>query len=377
MNTQHRDPLFESLDRLAGLADDDTRGERMPDIHRRVRQTRRRRAAGIAVAAAVAVAGGVGIWQALPTEQKPEVVTPRAFQEIALQVDDHGDGNVAISFTVSGTSTTYTDVQSGEVTDYAGPRSTEVLIDGESVTGSDGGDIECTEAGTLKSYSETFFGKRPYIAYAGLGQHTIEVRAPYCDEGSLVDDSTQLVVTTIAVPRTTETLEADVDGDGTDDVISFVEQLRDDGNAAYSIELQLGTGGAVTPFTPLPAESKLQQPIDLDGDGDLEIIVSFSGGEAFWAEVYTLVDGTLMPLEIRDASGGDRLAGDGVEPTDWQLAFLADGIYSWRYADPAATDRPASVEVRTWTLEGDTLTQSTQPVPGCVDAQFALSLGAC
>lgn len=373
----HRDPLFESLDRLAGLADDDTRGERMPDIHRRVRQTRRRRATGAAVAAAVLAVGGVGIWQALPTDHKTEIVTPHATQEIALQAEDRGDGTVAVTFTVIGRSTTYTDVETGEVTGYAGPRTTEVLVDGKSVTGSDGGDIECTEAGTLKSYEMSFFGKRPYLAHVGLGRHTVEVRAPYCDEGNLVDDSTQVVVTAVSVPRATETLEADVDGDGTDDVIVFVEQPMDDGTSGYSIDLHTATGGAATPVMPLPAESKLQTPIDLDGDGDLEIIVSFSGGEAYWAEVYTLRGGTLVQLETRDAFGGDTLSGAGVEPTDWHLTFLPDGIYSWRFADPADTARPASVEVRSWTLDGRTLSESDQSTQGCVDTEFALTLGAC
>ena len=187
-----------------------------------------------------------------------------------------------------------------------------------------------------------------------------------------------MVITTVAVPRATETLDADVDGDGTDDVISVVEQPMDDGSPGLLDRAADGDGrGGHAGHGAGRREQARRQPIDLDGDGDLEIIVSFSGGEAFWAEVYTWEDGTLVSIKIRDAAGGDRLAGDGVEPTDWQLAFLPDGIYSWRYADPAATDRPAIVEVRTWTLEGRTLTQSTQSVPGCVDAEFALSLRRC
>ncbi len=71
MSTREHDPLFEALDRLAGIADGDPVGDRMPDITRRVRTARRRKGAGLVAAATVLAVGGVGVWQALPDRDVP------------------------------------------------------------------------------------------------------------------------------------------------------------------------------------------------------------------------------------------------------------------------------------------------------------------
>lgn len=380
MNTQQRDPIFESLDRLAGIADADLVGDRMPNIKRRVRTTRRRR--GIAVAAAVLAVGGVGLWQGLPSEQSTAPITnPRGTpsQRITVDAQPQGHDHVRISFTVTGKSTAYADLESGEPVDYAGPRSTEVLVDGKVVDGSDGGAISCRPGGALTSYSLTFHVAKPLVVpVSSAGPHTVVVKAPYCADGVLTQSVESALVTTTEASgfMTFDQRTADLDGDGTNEVVKVLVP-KDAQGPAQLLRVTWGTGETTTARLPNAMETTVSDPVDLDGDGDLELIVQGGGGDVSIGTVFLADTRGLEQVRTVDAAGHDVSLTSSTDPADPQTYFGTDGILSYRLDDPAATHFPAPVEVRAWSLTGSTLTESDQSVSQCVTFQRAFSLGPC
>ncbi len=379
MSTQERDPVFESLDRLAGMADADLVGDRMPGIQRRVRVARRRRRAGLVAAAAVVAVGGAGVWQALPSGQTPPTVTrpaPAPWQRIDLDARPQGADHVRISFSVTGESTAYADMNTGDPTDYAGPRSTEVVVDGAAVTGSDGGAISCEPGGDLTPYTMRFHADEPLVVPVSPGQHTIVVKAPYCAEGELVRSTQRVVVSTTAGGFTTfDQRKDDLDGDGTDEVLRLLVPKGD--GEDQLLEVTWGTGETTTATVPNTMETYLRDPVDLDGDGDLELVLEGGGGDMAEGMVFLADTDHLERVKTVDADGKQLPLRSYADPTTWQTYLGADGIYSYRLTDPAATQFPAPVEVREWSLAGDTLTRSPTSVTRCVSFQPTTELGPC
>lgn len=381
MNTWKQDPIFESLDRLAGMADDDLVGDRMPDIQRRVRVARQRKGAGLVAAAAVLAVGAVGVSHALPSERTaPPVTTPRTtpWQEITVNAQPQGADQVRISFTVTGRSTAYTDQGTGEPIDYAGPRSTAVLVDGKVVSGSDRGAIWCEPDGALTPYTMEFHIDKPLVVpVSSAGEHTIVVKAPYCADGDLVESTDMVVVTTEAGGFTTfDKLEADIDGDGTDDVVRLLVP-KDVNGEDQLLQVTWGTGETTTAALPNTMETNLLDPVDLDSDGDLEVILLGGGGDMAVGSVFMADRGTLERVKTVDTEGNELSLRSDSDPAAWQTYFGADGVFSYRLTDPAATRFPAPVEVREWSLAGNTLTQSGESVAWCVSFRPTTTLGPC
>lgn len=256
--------VYEALDRLAGVADRHPAGDRMPDIQRRVRAARRRAAAGIAAATVLAVAGGVGVWQALPaTEDRAPDVMQRP-------------------------------------TEKADPDIVEPL--------------------------------------------------PVADRR-----------------------RADLDGDSRMDTLLV---RSDKGSDAAELEVRWGSGEVVGASFKLDAASLLE-PVDLDGEGALEVLVSGGGGE--YAEVVVWVVDQAMVTRVRseDAAGRARPLTTDADPAAWQVHADSSRIVSYRLVDPETLDFPAPVRVRDWTLEGDALVEGRESRPACVTFQPRFVLAPC
>ncbi len=379
MNTQQRDPLFESLDRLAGLADNDVVGDRMPEIRQRVRVARRRRVAVVAAAAAVLAVVGVGVWKATPAQRTdPPIVTqdePR--QEIAINAEARGS-TIRISFTVSGQSTAYTDPETGEPLEYAGPESTEVSVDGASGSGEGATPLSCEPGGKLTSYSLDYHVSDPVVVRVSPGEHTVVVKAPYCSDGKVVPSTETMTVTTgTAGMTTTERSRADLDGDGTAEVLKL-KTPRDPTAENQVLEVTWGTGETSVADLSNTMTYGLVDPVDLDGDGDLEVIVYGGGGETALYWVYQADTDGLHQVDTVDSDGSDLpLSSAGGDPTGWQVYAGPEGIRTYRLQDPTTTDFPAPVDVRDWSLVANTLTRSPTTGTACVTFQPVLILGPC
>ena len=380
MSTQQPDPLFESLDRLAALADSDVVGDRMPEIRHRVRVARQRKVAVVATAAAVLAVVGVGVWKGLPAQRTdPPIVTQeKPTQKIVIDAEAVGS-EIRISFSVAGQSTAYTDPETGEQLDYAGPESTEVSVDGSSGLGEGSAPLSCEPGGTFTAYSLDYHVGDPLVVPVfSAGEHSVTVKAPYCSEGRIVQNTETVTVTTGTGAMTTaERRRADLDGDGTDEVLR-IKVPQDPGAESQLLEVTWGTGETSTAELANTMGYGLKDPVDLDGDGDLEVIVYGGGGETALHWVYRATPEGLELVDTVDAAGNDLpLSSAGGDPTGWQIAVGADGIRSYRLQDPTTTDFPAPVDVRDWTLDGTTLTQLATTYTACVTFQPAFELGPC
>jgi hypothetical protein len=383
MNTEQRDPIFESLDQLAGIADTDVAGDRMPDIQRRVRVSRQRKGAGVLAAAAVLAVAGVAVWQGLPNESSAPPVTPppatTPWQKITIDAEAQDTNHLQISYTINGESTAYSDAETGEPIDVAGPAYTELIVDGDSVTGSDGSAMDCKPGGALTPYTLEFPGDGPAVVDVfGAGEHTVVVKAPYCADGEIVMDIQRVVVTTVATGSTIgDQLRTDLDGDGANEIVRI--RVPNDINSDQELQVTWGTGETTSAPLPNTMEYGILDPSDLDGDGDLELVVNGGGGETSLYWVFQATTGTVEQVKSVDASGKElALTSTGEDTTASQISYGPDGIRSYQLVDPNAATPPAPAEVRAWTLSGDTLTQSADSTTECVLAYNPTpELGPC
>ncbi len=379
MNTH--DPIFESLDRLAGVADTEPVGDRMPDIKRRVRVARRRKGAGLAVAAALIAVAGVGVSQGLPTTRTaPPPANPgdTTWQEITIAAEEKPAGALEISYSVSGRSSRYTDSTTGEPSEYAGPLSTKVLVDGRVVSSSEQQGLSCEQGGGSARYSKEFHLSEPLrVPVPTEGDHTIVVIAPYCADGEMVDSTQTLVVQSSGGGFTTfDRKQADLDADGAVDVIKIRVPV-DTSAESQLLQVDWGNGDVATTTLPNLMETSLLDPIDLDGDGDLELITQGGGGETSVTKVFQADRSSLDEVETVDAADTGASLATSAEPTTWQVHVTADGIYSYRLTDPTTLDFPAPVVLRQWILDGNTLTLPEQSETQCVSFQPVFELGPC
>lgn len=381
MSTDKRDPIFESLDRLADLADLPGSTDRLPDIARRVRVARRRRQVGLVAATALLAAGGVGLWQNLPVGHgEPPVVPagPAPAQRVTLDVTPADPHLLRISFRVTGTSTAYADGATGDPTSIAGPRSTTVSVDGRVVDRSDAGDLDCRPGGALTDYSQDYPAAGVLTVPVSSGErHTVVVDAPYCSEGDLVKSSATVVVAARGVAYTSfDKLRADLDGDGEPETVEVL--VPDDVTVeTQRLRVRWGTGESTVASLPNTMETSLLDPRDLDGDGDLEVLLQGGGGELSVVTVFQADPGAVEQVRTAAAGGGKADLRSYATPGTWQTYVGPDGISSYRLVDPNPAQFPAPVEIRTWTLVGSTLTRSATSASGCVTFQPRTSLGPC
>ena len=384
MNAEHRDPIFDSLDQLAGLADRDVAGDRLPDIRRRVRATRHKRMAGAGVTAAALVAAGLGLSQLLPGTAQIDPAPPVGdlSQTVTIAAEARYSDQLRIQVMVDGRSTAYTGADGEPVA--AGPLSFQVVVDGEVVQESQAADVSCERGGEVSTYAVTYpeSSRRSVVAsVSGPGEHVVEVRAPYCADGELVDDVTTTTVTTeVGEPVVRGERTADVDGDGQPDTVQVVSPAEGE-PGAWQLVVDAGDGDAFSEALLETSEWVLQDPQDLDGDGAAEIVLAGGGGEFSMSVVYQVDGSTLRLVPTRNETGADEPLSYGVSETGpqnvaFQIQLIDEGFVSFRYLDAAPT-RPAAVEVRRWVLADGTLTLQDATEPGCVDAEFVLSLGSC
>ena len=390
MNADKHDPIFDSLDRLAGLADADHVGDRMPDIRRRAREARRRKVAGAGVAAAAVLAAGIGLSQALPRKSEPQPLpTPDNLrQTITIDAEGTYADLVRVRVTVEGRASAYADPVTAEAVP-AGPLYYRVIVDGEVVKETEASEVTCEQGGEVSSYSERFprQADRAVAAYvSGPGEHVVVVHAPYCADGELVDEPAQVTVTTeVGEPVVEAEDVVDLDADGLEETVQIVSPAVGE-VGAWSLEVSWGSGsgsggGAGQPL-PETSEWSLAAPQDLDGDGRLELIVTGGGGDSSAWQVYRVgEDRSLVAVSTVNQSGADEPLAYGVSEVTpqnetWRIALLPEGFYSFR-AREASPSRPATVDVRRWVLQGDTLTLQDETTPGCWGADLALTLGGC
>ncbi|MEZ5091189.1 hypothetical protein [Nocardioides sp.] len=228
MSGADRDPIFEGLDRLAGLADREVAGDRMPDIRRRVRVARQRRVAAIGVAAVAAVAVGLGVWRVLPVDDKPQPAPqPPAgiSQTVHPQVTSVAPGVLDIRVTITGRSSAYTDASGRPVA--AGPAVVRLSVDGQEVAGIPASkDASCEPGGEVSTYVARFPTGSASSVFAvpveGAGEHRVEVRASYCADGEVFESVATVLATTDTAFDVVDETRADLDGDGADESIQLL-----------------------------------------------------------------------------------------------------------------------------------------------------------
>jgi hypothetical protein len=212
MNTEARDPISRGLDELARLSDNDLALDRMAGITRKARANRRRRVGAGVIALAVIAVVGVGAAQVLsdgdsssgPGFADDESPPPTASGlTIDLKVHQAGPTKLSVRYRIHGTASAWSPAGSGGYTDVSGPRYTSVLLDGQNVGGTDGGDIECRAGAPELAYDETFDKVVPPVTVPGLGTYTVTVEAPYCGaDGKVVpNEVSRTVILTSSEPR--------------------------------------------------------------------------------------------------------------------------------------------------------------------------------
>lgn len=384
MNAEQRDPIFESLDQLAGLADRDLTGDRMPDIRRRVRATRRRRVAGVGLAAAAVVAAGLGITQLANSSAPIDPAKPAGdlSQTVSIDAVPAYSDLIQIRVSVEGRSSAYTDA-AGEAAP-AGPQNYQIIVDGQVVEETKAADVTCEAGGEVSSYSVGYPKQQRRFVPAtvpGPGEHIVEVRAPYCADGELIDEpTTQTVTTALGEQVIRDEQSADVGGDGQRDTVRIVTPAEGE-QGDWELVVLLAGDTMISTLLPNDSEWSLQAPQDLDGDGKSEIIVTGGGGETWLGGVYQVDGTTLRLVPTLDEAGQEEplafgFSDSGPQNVSFQIELTDDGLVSFRYVDASPT-RPAAVEVRRWVLADGTLTLQDATEPGCVDADFTLTLGNC
>jgi hypothetical protein len=82
--------------------------------------------------------------------------------------------------------------------DVSGPQYTSVKLDGQEVTGSDGGDIDCRAGAPDIPFDETWRAGKSLmpVPVPGPGTYTVTVEAPYCGaDGHVVANEVSTTVT--------------------------------------------------------------------------------------------------------------------------------------------------------------------------------------
>jgi hypothetical protein len=210
MTNETRDPIFQSLDDLAGLADHSSPTDRMSGITRRARTNRHRKVGAGVAGLAVLAAGTVGVLQLLPGDDSssapgiategPPTPPPADGLAIDLTVDPIDSTTLDVTYRIHGTATAWSDSETHKPFDISGPAYTGVLLDRQNVGGSDGGEMDCRPGAPLVPYDETWGGTAKnslpmQVEVPGPGTYEITVEAPYCGaDGKIVPNETSTIV---------------------------------------------------------------------------------------------------------------------------------------------------------------------------------------
>jgi hypothetical protein len=367
------DPLHDAFEELARRADLDLVPDRLAGIRHKRRATQQRRTAvGASLAALAVVAGGVAV-SGLPgganrtdgsvatttpdpttdasTDPSPETPRDELGLVLSKRIVPAGGDDFRVSFRVTGTAVAVRDRQTGGRVDLGGILGTRILLDGESVSATDPGDVECIAGGPVETYDQRF---GPFEVTIPPGQHTVSVSTRWCNaagdvERTVISDQAYYMGRMSVADRA----RVDLDGDGTLETL----RLLDEGSSSA-----LEVSGSMEGTVQLPSDEPtyVSGVADLDGDGAKEVLVDAREGDLSRTYVVTVGDGT--PRLAGPAAGSPALL-DGVTKDRFLGAGVLNGVLtSWAGDDPGlrpGTDEPIAEGVPldggTWTLEGTTL----------------------
>lgn len=251
-----------------------------------------------------------------------------------------------MSYTITGTSGSFRDSETGRPMEQGGPLGTRVLVDGREVTGTDGGLVECDPGGTPEAYDIEL---GPQQVQVPEGEHTLSVEVEYCGPDGEVLTATD--ATTAYWPgqgSVADRAAEDLDGDGTRERLVLVDEgdrsalLVQGGSVTGRVEL-----GAMVPGWISGAD-------DLDGDGTTEVLVDVDLGELVQTVVVTL-DRRGDPT-LGGAAGGPPQLLNGVADGRFHGSMLINGVItSW--SGEGDGEQVGPVEGGMWVLDGTTLRQ--------------------
>jgi len=111
-------------------------------------------------------------------------------------VNQIDETTLRVVYRIHGTSTAWSAGDTGRPTNVSGPRYTSIQLDGEDVSGTDGGDIACRAGAHELDYDETFDVSLAPVTIPGPGTYTITIQAPYCGaDGKVVPNEVSETVT--------------------------------------------------------------------------------------------------------------------------------------------------------------------------------------
>jgi len=381
MNTEARDPIFRGLDELAGLADDDHVTDRLAGISRKARTNRIRTRVAGAAAAAVVVAGAVGALQLAgdDTNNEPapapsvgtESPSPTASADpsaltIDVTVSQLGRTTLGVVYRIHGTSHEWVYLP-GETSDISGPKYTRVMLDGEEVGGSDGGDIQC-EAGTPElAFDETWQGEDQrgvLVTVPGPGTYTIKIMAPSCGaDGKLVPNEVSRTVT-VTEPDlvVADQTSADIDGDGRADQVTLLTPV-DQSQGGYAVaEVTRASGETTEVQITGTGAPKVGGTADLNDDGVPEVEIVSEGENRSWWTVLTYTGGEVVAARpilsggewvIKPETGATAEEYAGSTYRDFQVTFLRGSQLMTGFVGHAWDQQSdAEVTLHVWGLEG-------------------------
>lgn len=428
MNTESPDPIFRGLDELAGIADNDNIGDRMPGIARKARIVRNRKRGAIAVASVAFVAAGVvGAAQVLPsfqtyvpppvgggptsavptpastptssstttskspsaapssTASKPAAPGKSNGLTIDLTVNQIASKTLGVSARIHGTAPAWTGPA-----DFSGPSSVELLIDGEDAgrlfSNNEVGTLSC-EAGTPKvDYDWTWAGgsdgKGAHVEVPSPGTYKLTVKAPYCGaNGEVVaNEISQDVTVTDSAMSVTDDEAVDIDGDGNPDQIKLKmpEADRVQGRSSHLVaEVTRSSGQKSEVILSGDGVPTIVDTADLNSDGVADVQIQASGeSHAVWT-VLTFTDGEVVaasPAGAGESSVDPPTSGETLDGRFQHVRVLDDTLVSWITED--AWDRDSTAKAKatlsTWVLEGSAIYPADQTETVCIvptDAQ--------
>ena len=271
-----------------------------------------------------------------PREDGPQL-------EVELQVKGVGGRDTyRVIYVVTGTAVAVRDPGTKETVAHGNPLGTRVLLDGREVAGTDGGYVECDPAGEVERYDQSF---SPADVPIQPGDHTLRVEVPYCTtDGQVRTASDSYTSYFLGEVTEVDRNRADLDGDGTPE-----ELVVSDEGTESALHLSGSVDGTVSLDAAEPV--RVSEVVDLDGDGDREVLVEARWRSVTATIVVTLDDG--QPALVTSPAEGPRRY-SGTVDGDFHGTRLVDGVLTtW---DGSGTgEEVGPVEGGTWVLEGTRL----------------------
>jgi hypothetical protein len=171
---------------------------------------------------------------------------------------------------------------------------------------------------------------------------------------------------------------ADLDGDGRVDQVRVAVNTRDYDEKGGMVEATLAAGGTSTAPLPPGYTPRLLAPLDLNGDGQEQVLLSYTaGGDEAPLLVYTWYDGGL----VRARHGGSAPLALGLDGEGTYADYYRDDggvLVSWLRDYPVKpAGRPIfAVDQWSWAIDGAQLI-ATPIGKACVDVTSQQSPGPC